>query len=412
MGLLFRKPFYGWVVCGIGTLLLFITMGTVSNGFSIYLPYIIAENGFTHAQGSFLVTLRCLVSFGAMLVIGLYYRKVGLRLGTFLAALCAGGAFFLYSLSHTYFSFCLGAALSGVSYGLGSMVPVSILINNWFNKRRTFALGICGCGSGIATIVLPPITEALITRLSVSQAFRVESIFILIATLLVLAFLRSAPSDLGLLPYGGIAAVEEGQAPVIIEEGRTLTRSVWLMMGGIALLMGALANPGLLHLPVLYTTEGMDSQLVALLISLLGIVLVVGKLLFGTVTDRIGGFASSLLFSGVLCAAHILLSLAFLQCLPLDVAAMLILGLGYPITTIGFSVWANDLVSSDQFPRVVQRLQVIYAAGALVFASFPGILADWLGSYVPTYVLFSALLVIVPFLIYFSYRFQNKARSA
>ena len=405
-----RKPFYGWVVCAIGTLLLFITMGTVSNGFSIYLPYIIQQNGFSHAQGSFLVTLRCLVSFGAMLVIGLYYRKVGLRLGTFLAALCASGAFFLYSLSHTYFSFCLGAALSGVSYGLGSMVPVSILINNWFNKRRTFALGICGCGSGLATIVLPPVTELMISHLSVSRAFWVEAVCILIATLLVLVFLRSAPSDMGLVPYGGTAAVEE-QTTRPREEGRSLTRSVWLMMGGIALLMGALANPGLLHLPVLYTTEGMDSQLVALLISLLGVMLVIGKLFFGTVTDRIGGFASSLLFSCVLCVAHILLTLAFLQWLPLDVAAMLILGLGYPITTIGFSVWANDLVSPDQFPRVVQRMQVIYAAGALVFASFPGILADWLGSYVPTYFLFSVLLVIVPFLIFFSYRFQNQARS-
>lgn len=29
---------YGWVVCITCTLLLFITMGTVSNGFSVYLP--------------------------------------------------------------------------------------------------------------------------------------------------------------------------------------------------------------------------------------------------------------------------------------------------------------------------------------------------------------------------------------
>lgn len=61
---------YGWVVCITCTLLLFITMGTVSNGFSVYLPYIMDERGLTHAQTSSLVTLRCLTAFLAMLVIG------------------------------------------------------------------------------------------------------------------------------------------------------------------------------------------------------------------------------------------------------------------------------------------------------------------------------------------------------
>ena len=59
-----KKPHYGWVICITCTLLLFVTMGTVSNGFSIYLPYIMEEKGLTHAQTSSLVTLRCLVAFG------------------------------------------------------------------------------------------------------------------------------------------------------------------------------------------------------------------------------------------------------------------------------------------------------------------------------------------------------------
>ena len=79
---------YGWVVCITCTLLLFITMGTVSNGFSVYLPYIMDERGLTHAQTSSLVTLRCLTAFLAMLTIGWYYKKVSLRLGVSIAA-CA-----------------------------------------------------------------------------------------------------------------------------------------------------------------------------------------------------------------------------------------------------------------------------------------------------------------------------------
>ena len=166
-----RKIHYGWVICVTCTLLLFVTMGTVSNGFSIYLPYIMAERGLTHAQTSSLVTLRCLVAFVAMLLIGGYYRKVSLRVGTGLAVCCAGLAFWLYSAAETYPLFCVGAAVSGISYGLGSMIPVSILINRWFDQHRALALSICASGSGIATIVLPPVTTHLVERFSMSAAF-------------------------------------------------------------------------------------------------------------------------------------------------------------------------------------------------------------------------------------------------
>ena len=62
-----RKIHYGWVICVTCTLLLFVTMGTVSNGFSIYLPYIMAERGLTHAQTSSLVTLRLCSNDGVWL---------------------------------------------------------------------------------------------------------------------------------------------------------------------------------------------------------------------------------------------------------------------------------------------------------------------------------------------------------
>ena len=66
------------------------------------------ERGLTHAQTSSLVTLRCLVAFVAMLLIGGYYRKVSLRVGTGLAVCCAGLAFWLYSAAETYPLFLCG----------------------------------------------------------------------------------------------------------------------------------------------------------------------------------------------------------------------------------------------------------------------------------------------------------------
>ena len=411
---------YGWAVCVTCTLILFVTMGTVSNGFSVYLPFILEEKGLTNAQTSSLVTLRCAVSFVAMLGIGFYYKKVSLRVGTGLAACCAGLAFLLYSLAEGYPLFCLGAAVSGLSYGLGSMIPVSILINRWFFRHRALALSICASGSGLATIILPPVTTSLVENLSMATAFRLEAVAIFAFALVIFLMLRNQPADKGLLPCGQTpegAAQEQAEAsqPAAADHPprQGMAGQLWLLLGLASLFMGALANPGFSHLSVLYTSEGFPAATVALLISIIGVMLVVGKLVFGEVTDLIGAGKSTLLFGAVLLVGHVLCCLAFTGSVALGVAMALCVGMGYPIATMGPSVWANDLAPSAQYPTVVRRLQVIYAGGALAFASLPGVLADHLGgSYLPAYVLFSITIVVSLACVALAYRAGRRAQRA
>jgi MFS family permease len=180
-------------------------------------------------------------------------------------------------------------------------------------------------------------------------------------------------------------------------------------MACASLFMGALANPGFSHLSVLFTSEGFDPMVVAVIISGAGVVITLAKLIYGGVTDRVGGCKSSLLFGGILLVGHLLCCLAFLQSLPVTLLTVLFLGVGYPICTIGPSIWANDMSSSDRYPTVVRRLQVIYAGGALVFASVPGILADHFGNYISTYLLFSVAMALALVCVALAYR-ENKKR--
>ena len=413
-----KRIYYGWLVCAAATGLIFITMGTVSNGFSVYLPFIMAERGLTNAQTSSLVTLRCLVSFFAMLVIGWYYRVFSLRAGTAAAAGCAGAAFLLYSTAGDYRTFCIGAAVSGLSYGFGSMIPVSILMARWFVRRRALALSICATGSGIATVVLPPATTRLVESLSMPAAFRLEAAFIFALAAVVFLLLRNDPSEKGLRPYGqeeetgtpGAEDAPDGPARDAAPAGsRSLTPRMWVLMALVSLTMGGLANPGFSHLPVLYATEGFPAMTVAVLISVTGLTITLGKLLYGGTTDRIGGRKASLLFGGVLLAGHALCCLAFLRSTAVAALSVVCLGIGYPIATIGPSVWAGDMSSPDRFPAVVRRFQVVYAGGALLFAGVPGLLADRFGgNYIPAYLLFTGFLALTLLFIALAYRENGK----
>lgn len=412
-----RRLHYGWAVCAAATGLIFITMGTVSNGFAVYLPFIMAQRGLSHAQTSSLVTLRCLTAFFAMLGIGGYYRALSLRAGTALAAGCAGAAFFLYSAAEDYPAFCAGAAVSGLSYGLGSMIPVSILMARWFHRRRGLALSICATGSGLATVVLPPVTTRLVEALSLAGAFRAEAAGILVLTAVIFLVLRNDPADVGAAPYG-IASdprrrtAGETDGADALPPPRSLTRRMWFLMLLVSLTMGGLANPGFSHLSVLYTGAGFSAMAVAAMISGTGLMITAGKLLYGMASDRVGGRTSSLVFGGVLLAGHVLCCLARPGNLPLSVLNVLCLGVGYPIATIGPSVWAGDMASPEGYPKVVRRFQVVYAGGALLFAGVPGILADRCGgSYVPAYVLFSCFLALALTCLGLAYRERGRRPS-
>ena len=419
-----NRVFYGWIVCGVCTLLIFITMGTASNGLAVFLPYIMREHGLSNAQTSSLVTLRCTFAFVSMLLVSQYYNRVGYRIGTGVAALCCCAAYVIYSCADTYFEFCIGASMAGISYGLGSMIPASILMNRWFVKHRALAIGIVASGSGIAVIVLPPVLTGIILRASLRTAFLITAAYVLAASITVFLLIREKPQDKGLEPLGQAEVFEQYRRQKDAERtqlnGTTptpastptpdptpasspassaapapavLSRRGWLLMGTVCLIMGALSNPGFVHLSVLYTSEGFRPMTVALLISICGIVLTFSKVICGEAADLLGGLRMSLLFSGILLAGNALCCLAFTGIVPLAMTAVFLYGLGSPICTVGIPVWAGDLSSPEKYPTTVRNLQLIYAAGAMIFATMPGIIADHLGSYIPVYALFACLVV-------------------
>ena len=164
-------------------------MGAVSNGFSIYMPYIRDAYGLTNAQTSTLVTMRLVVAFVCMLLIGKYYDLLNIRLGAALAAASGGLAFIVYCFARNYLLFAVGAGISGLAYGLGSMVPVSILMSRWFDEHKALAISICSAGSGLGSVILPPVTTGLLSVLPMSTVFMLEGVFILALSLLIYALI-------------------------------------------------------------------------------------------------------------------------------------------------------------------------------------------------------------------------------
>ncbi len=387
-----------WQVCAGCTLLLFCTVGLTTSSFSVYQPYLISIVGLSNTQASMVVTVRTLFSLLGVFAVQKYIALAGLRRGLIAMNILAAVSFFIFGLADDYISCCIAAALLGLCYGLGGTVAVSIAIKRVFSSHQALALGIASAGTGLATIVWPPVATAIISALSLRHALWAEGAFLLISSLS--AFVLIGPK-VNKKPDSLKQA--DINAPRSAMEKRSL-----VLICAAAFLIGTMGNTGWNHLSVLYSTEGADAITVSRLISFVGLALTAGKILFGQAVDRFGGKRASVGFCAILIAGEILACFAGLLSMPLALLSMLCMGLGLPISTVGFTSMANDLSTPGHFPSTLRYFQVSYMVGSFVSGPVPGMIADHCGSYVPAYYILSAFAFMNLALVWAAYKFGRK----
>ena len=395
-----KRLHHAWLICLGGTLSLCISMGLGVNVFSVYQPKLIEVLNLTNAQGSWITTIRTFFILGTLFVVNRVCEKLGLRLTITLGAVLLGTSCLCYSAANSFAMCCVAAALTGIGYCLGGMVPLTLIIDRWFLSRRSLALGIGAAGSGVSTILAPPILTWLMENKGLSTAFLAEGVTILIFALCLWLLLRSDPSDLGLTPYEEAGASSAETAARNGSRLHPMSRSMHIALIFAVMLTGAPGGPGFSHLGVLYTSSGYDSMMVATITSYLGILVCAGKVFAGQLYDRLGGRRGNLFCFGAFTLSMVLCALT-----PLagghpwfPFIGITFFGLGAPIAGLASSLWAADLFSEQNYENGVRRLNMAFSLGMLITGPIPGILADHFGSYAYAYALF-ALALLISFLI-------------
>ena len=399
-----KKVHYGWLVCLGCALLLFCTSGLSINAFTVYQPYILEQNNFTNAQSSMIITFRSLFSFLAMFLTGKYYEKFSLRTGMAMAGLLTLSGFVLFAFAASHFVYCLAAVAVGLGYGLGTMIPIAIVLDHWFLSKRTLAIGICSAVTGVSTLGIPSALTYMIETYGLKRTFLAEACCIAVLVLAAVLLIRDHPSQMGLKPYGA-----ESQWVKPVSGRSTLDRKHWVLIVPMLLLLGALTSVGYSHLSMLASAKGFDTHITALAITVSGIMMTLGKFVFGGVSDKIGTYRCNWIF-GLILICGLTLCCLMGSSVVLLFLAMCGYGTGLATTTVGLTAWAGDLSTPEQYDRNVQRFQLGYAAGTLLFSSLPGVLADRFGgSYVPAYVFFAGCAVFVVLSVQWLYRSTNSA---
>lgn len=376
-----KKSSYSWLVCAACTLLMFCTIGISTTAFSVHQPYLIAVNGFTNLQASVILTVRYLFSIVTVLLADRMIGRLGPRNSAALSLLSGALGFAVYGLAQSHLIYCLGSVLVGIAQGLGGMVLVSIIIVRWFRSRQGTALGICAAGSGLASIICPPVVTAIVARVSLSAAFLIEAAFFLLCCVVVFIVIRDTPEKMGLAAY----TAQKREERKVRSYGGPISTPMAVILAAIYLLVGGIMVIDTGYVSTLYAGMGHSLAGVSLLLSVNGVTLALGKVLYGMAADRRGGRWANTVFLSALLVGQILHCFAGSGSFALALAAQLLTGIGLPAGTVGVSVTAMSFSSETQFPKRVKTLQAMLNIGMLSFSFLPGMLADLSGSYLSSF---------------------------
>lgn len=391
--------------------LLMLCFGMVTDGFTAYLPYLRQEYGITDAQVSTVVTMRCLSSFVAALFAHNIYGRISIRAGMGLAVLLEAAGFAVCACFPGFAGACVGCLLMGVTCGMGSTVPASMLMHRWYGARVAMPLCVCMAGSGLASIVGVPLIVAGISTLGLAGTFLAQGCVLACVALAMCAVVRDKPQADPSAPVSTPAAGEPSGAACADKAPhaeparglRSLGRADLALLALAVLLIGAFASPGPSNYSLLLCEAGVPSASMAAIVSVGGLALTLSKLAFGTLTRRFGAYVSNIV-AFCLLAAGMGCSLLIGVLGPVAAVALVVLaGLGFPPATAGPSLWVNDL-DPAHYDRSVQRLQSAYCLGTLVGMPVPGLVASLVGSYVPVYAAYAVLALVSLAIIQGRYR--------
>ncbi len=358
------RPFYGWTIVAAAFSVLFIAYGA-QYSFGVFFNALLDEFGWSRSSlaGAFSLYAfgYCVFGFPAGRLTDRWGPRVVITVGAVFLAVALAGMALVTELWQPYVLYGLVAALGmGTAY-----VPCNSTVVKWFARRRGLAVGLASSGGSVGTFALPPIAQLLVASVGWRTAYVIFGAAVFAILAFGAAIMRRDPESMGLHPDGDAAsprsaAVGAGEWPL----SRAIrTPTFWLLGATFTATWMPVFIP-LVHLVPFTRDLGYSPLVGAWSVSTLGAAAVVGRLVMGPLSDRIGRRPT-------LAIAMVLQAVAFggfatAQALPaLFVSAA---AFGYSYGTI-----------STLFPAIVGDFFGRGAAGALVGFLFmlAGSMAAW-----------------------------------
>ena len=350
--------------------------------YGVFLPVIAEHFGWTRGAVSAALSLNLLVGGIAGFAVGTLADRHGPRVLLAATMGLAGTGFALVAAVSTLWQLYL---LVGLVAGVGTSsfyVLGTATVTHWFEDRRGLALALVLIGFNLGYITGGPAAAWLITRLGWRVAYcMLGSGCGLVTTIAALGVRLPRQAERAALrrprPAVASGAARGGAHGITLLESLTDPRQwalnvSWLLIGGIAIMISVHAVP-------FARDQGVSLTGASLALTAYGIGSAIGRLLGGTLSDRVGA-------RHTIAAAFVLQIAALVGLLWVPSRAGLLLSL----MAFGAGFAASDTVVAQVVPQVfgMRALGAImgiltlgWRCGAAIGPALAGFLYDLTGSY-------------------------------
>ncbi|MDR2197083.1 MAG: MFS transporter [Coriobacteriales bacterium] len=182
-------------------------------GIGAFVQPVMADLHFGQAELMFYLSVYFLTTIIAMPLVGYILPRYNIRVVLTTAFALTVLAFGLCSVYTEVWMWYISGFIYGLAGSFIFVIPVPILIGNWFHKRRALMLGIAMSFSGIGGALLALLFTFFINEFGWREAYALSALVMALLVLPFTAFVfRFRPEDKGLKPYGWSEAQEKGPA--------------------------------------------------------------------------------------------------------------------------------------------------------------------------------------------------------
>ena len=395
-----RRPFYGWWVVGAAIVLQALPSGLLQQAFGTYVVLLERDFGWsrTTLAGAFSAVRVEEGLLGPLQgwLLDRFGPRVVMRVGTVIF----GAGFFVFARIDSVLWFYLAFMIMAVGASLAGFLSITTAIVNWFDRRRSTAMGIALLGTAVGGLFLPLVVLAL-EAWGWRTVANLSGVLVLAIGLPLTQVIRNRPEQYGLLPDGRVleAGTDAGGSVAASEDGRAAasftareamrTRAFWFisLAHAASVLVVSVVQ---VHF-VAHATVGLGYSLAAAggIVTVQTLTNLAGRPLGGYVSDR----TSSRLVIIVCMFAHCvaLLLLAYSQSLWMVIAFALLNGLAWGARVPVIVSMRAEYFGSSSFGAIMGLSSMVVTGGAVAAPLLAAVAYDALGSYTLS---FTALAVL------------------
>ena len=388
------RIFYGWWMVAITSAMAFFASGVFFRGFTVFVPAIRDSLGISQAQTNLVFSIARAEGGLEGPVAGWLIDRFGNKKLLIPALIWTViGYVILSQFADSFLTFTLVYLLI-VSLGNSIAFQHALFagINQWFNRKRAFAISMLAAVSSLGGLFLVPLLNFVIARRSWQDASLLCGIAYLIFLLPLTIFFRNRPEDMGLLPDGDVSPpvrVISGEGGS--QETREIrdytvkealrTQAYWLLLVGAGLRQVATLGILVSIIPIL-ETKGVSRQEAANLTGFMFGINFLSRLIVGYLGDRVP--KSYLLSASLLLESAGLFFLYFGEWHGAGIALLLIFvlfqGLG---DGAGIIVWAamGEYFGRDRFASLRGYITFSHSWALIASPVFAGWVFDKFGNF-------------------------------